>query len=433
MNDVIAAVSTANGTGGVAVIRLSGDGCLDMAKEMFSPSEKNCAYEPNRMYPGFISGEGFKDYGFAVYFKSPRSYTGEDVVEFHCHGGVQICRGILLKALSLGARAAEKGEFTKRAFLNGKLSLAAAEGVVDMINAESLALLRAGGMLYTGELTEKVRGIQSELTDVLAAIAAEIDYPEEDIDGLDMEKIREKISSVRNETQTLAAGYSRGKKIKNGVLVAICGKPNAGKSSLLNALLGYEKAIVSDEAGTTRDPVEGELQIDGVKYVFIDTAGLREGGGKVESIGIERAKNVVSSADVALFITDGNDEPPECINGELIRVFGKCDEAEPHGNYDIAVSSETGEGLGELLKRISSVAMGEGVLEKSFIVEERHYDALKRAADILGECAGNAAHLTCDLLAVDLRDAWSALGEITGETASEEIINAVFEKFCVGK
>ena len=280
MKECIAAIATAAGVGGVAVIRISGDDSLEIAKKMFTPV-KNIA--PNYMYPGHILGDGFEDYGFMVYFKSPKSFTGEDVVEFHCHGGVQIARGILKKCISLGARSAERGEFTKRAFLNGKLTLASAEGMVDMINAESLALLRAGSMLYNEKLSKEVTELQNTLKDILAEVAVEIDYPEEDSDGLDFKRISQKISTLKDEVEKLSSSYKSGKKIKQGVTVAICGKPNTGKSSILNALLGYDKAIVSSEEGTTRDAVEGTLEIGGVAYNFIDTAGIRLNAGTVEA------------------------------------------------------------------------------------------------------------------------------------------------------
>jgi len=435
MQENIAAISTANGTGGVAIIRISGGGALEIAKKMFTPSGGKTDYTPNYMYPGKIEGDGFTDYGFAVYFKAPKSFTGEDIVEFHCHGGVRIARGILKKALTLGARAAERGEFTKRAFLNGKLSLASAEGMVDMINAESLALLRAGSMMYSEKLTGEVREIQNRLKDILAQVAVEIDYPEEDEQGVDFAKTAKDINALNGEVLRLIQTYSGGKKIKSGVTVAICGKPNTGKSSLLNALLGYDKAIVSDEAGTTRDAVEGEIELYGVKYNLLDTAGIRERAGAVESIGIERAKNAVLAADIVLALVDENGEIclPQKPNGEVIKVFNKCDLYSPRGCYDIAVSAKTGEGLDLLKQKIAEKGAGEQSSDKAYIVEERHYDALRRAAQALNEAAVNVSSLTLDLIAVDLKEAWEALGEITGETASEEIISTVFEKFCVGK
>ena len=433
MQDCISAISTANGTGGVAIIRISGDKALGIALKMFTPSADVKEIAPNFMYSGKIAGEGFSDYGFMVYFAAPKSFTGEVTVEFQCHGGVQIARGILSKTLSLGARAAEKGEFTRRAFLIGKLTLSSAEGMIDMINAESLAVLRAGSMLYTEKLSGEVKKIQSSLTDILAAIAAELDYPEEDLDGLDFEKIKRDLAQLNGIISELAKSYSCGRKIKSGVLVAICGKPNAGKSSLLNAVLGYDKAIVSDEEGTTRDGVEGAIEIDGVTYNFIDTAGIREQAGEVEKMGIERAKNAIRTADIVLYLTDGTDVPPDGINGKIITVFNKTDIIKPHGTYDIAISAKTGEGIERLKKLISSAAIGESSLDKTYIVEERHFEALNRACASVDGAIMNIDSLTPDLIAVDLKEAWSALGEITGETANEQIINAVFAKFCVGK
>lgn len=433
MQQCIAAISTPSGAGGVAIIRISGAGALALAEKMFSPSANVTAFEPNYMYPGTIMGEGFTDYGFMVFFAAPKSFTGEDVVEFHCHGGVQLARGILKRALSLGARSAERGEFTRRAFLNGKLTLASAEGMIDMINAESLALLRAGGMLYCEKLSREVKDLQGLLTDILAAIAAELDYPEEDLDGLDFEEIKNKLKLLNGKISTLIASYSCGAKIKSGVTVAICGKPNAGKSSLLNALLGYDKAIVSQEEGTTRDVVEGAIDIDGITYNLTDTAGIRECAGAVEKMGIERAKNAIRTADIVLFLTDGNEIPPAEISGKLITVFAKSDLHTPCGRYDLALSSRTGEGMDELRKALAKAAVGEQSLDKAYIVEERHYNALNRAYMAVNGVIANLNNLTPDLIAVDLRESWEALGEITGETANESIINAVFEKFCVGK
>ncbi len=353
-------------------------------------------------------------------------------MEFQCHGGVQIARGILNKAIALGARSAERGEFTKRAFLNGKLSLASAEGMVDMINAESLALLRAGSMLYGEKLTAEVKALQAKLKDVLAGIAVEIDYPEEDESGADAAALKRKIVELEDEIKPLIASYKSGKLIKSGVMVALCGKPNSGKSSLLNALLGYDKAIVSPEAGTTRDAVEGTIEIDGVKYNLIDTAGIRGQAG--ESIGINRAKNAILAADIVLSVSEGEDvELPDGVSGKIIKVFNKTDIKQPQENYDICVSALTGDGLEKLKAMLAQTAVGGAALEKAYIVEERHYSALCRAANSLASAAAGSGLATLDLVAIDLKDAWDALGEITGETATEEIISTVFEKFCVGK
>ncbi len=431
MQESIAAIATASGTGGVAIIRISGENSLEIAGKMFTPYKN---FKPNYMYAGHIQADGFTDYGFLVYFKAPKSFTGEDVVELHCHGGVQLARGVLKKCLSLGARLADRGEFTKRAFLNGKLTLASAEGMADMINAESLALLRAGSMLYGEKLSNEVETLQNSLKDILAEVAVEIDYPEEDDGGLDLKKIKSQVAALKVATDGLVSGYKCGKKLKEGVTVAICGKPNTGKSSLLNALLGYDKAIVSAEAGTTRDAVEGAIDIDGVKYNLIDTAGIRECAGAVESIGIERAKKIVTTADIILSVSEGEDaDLPADVSGAVIRVFNKSDLKKPVGKFDIAVSAKTGNGLDKLKKLIAEISFGDIALDKAYVVEERHYAALLKAAKALKSATENLETLTLDIIAVDLKDAWDALGEITGETANEEIISTVFSKFCVGK
>ena len=433
--DVISAISTAPGVGGVAIIRMSGKNPLEIAQKMFTPVGNTAVknFKPNVMYAGNIDGCGFKDFGMCVYFKAPKSFTGEDTVEFHCHGGVQISRGILKRTVELGARLADRGEFTKRAFINGKLSLSSAEGMINMINSESLASLRAGNMLYSEKLTEEIKVFQSKLTDILARIAVDIDYPEEENEG-SFENICLEIASLSENLNSLASTYNVGKKIKDGVTVALCGKPNTGKSSILNALLGYDKAIVSSEAGTTRDAVEGEIHIDGIKYNLIDTAGIRSSAGEVESIGIERAKKIISSADIILSISDGQKKADiENYHGTVIKVFNKCDVNMPKEKYDVVVSAKTGEGIDKLKTIIAEKCIGETSLEKAYIIEERHYSALQRANEALKSAISNADMLSLDMLSVDLKEAWDSLGEITGETANEQIINTVFEKFCVGK
>ncbi len=436
-DEIISAISTPSGAGGVAIIRMSGGGCLEIAKKMFKPTggKEVLSFEPNRMYAGNIICEKFTDFGMCVYFKAPKSFTGEDVVEFHCHGGVQIARGVFKATLNAGARAASGGEFTKRAFVNGKLSLSSAEGMVDMINAESLAELRAGGLLYREKLTNKVVAVQQKLKDILAQIAADTDYPEEGIEETELGGLAEDLSRISGEIGDLISGYRTGRLIKNGVSVAICGSPNVGKSSLLNALLGYDKAIVSPVAGTTRDAVEGTIEIDGVKYNLTDTAGIRENAGEIESIGIDRAKAALSSADLVICVSDKGDfSAAEKVEGKpIINLFSKTDKNKAKGEFDVAVSAVTGEGLETLKKLIAEKTTGGRSLDGEFLIEERHYLALVRAKGRLDAAIAATGDFPLDLISLDIKACWEALGEVTGETANEEIIDTVFKKFCVGK
>lgn len=433
----IAAIATPAGTGGVAIIRISGSGALSVAEKMFQPSAKIgvADFLPNFMYTGRIICDGFADYGMCVYFKAPKSFTGEDVVEFHCHGGAEIARGVLRAALNNGAAMAERGEFTKRAFVNGKLSLSSAEGMIDMINAESLAEVRAGGLLYAEKLTKEVEGYQNCLKGILAQIAADCDYPEEGIAETSLSSVKDDLQSLQSGINALVKAYSGGKLIKSGVSVAICGAPNVGKSSLLNALLGYDKAIVSSVAGTTRDAVEGTVLLDGIKFNFTDTAGIRERAGEIESIGIERARRAIQTADAVLCVSEDGDYSAAQGVGEerLVKVYSKTDKRKPSGVYDVAISSVTGDGLDELKSLIFKKATGGKSLDGAYIIEERHYFALKRAAESLADAIGGLSEFPLDLISLDINAAWQALGEITGETANEEIISEVFAKFCVGK
>lgn len=435
--DLISAISTPAGVGGVAIIRVSGNGALLLANKMFAPSGKTAVpnFEPNKMYPGKILCGGFSDFGMCVYFKAPKSFTGEDVVEFHCHGGTEIARGVLSATFCAGARSAERGEFTKRAFVNGKLSLSSAEGMIDMINAESLAEVRAGGLLYSEKLTADIKNIQAALTDMLAGIAADCDYPEEGIEETELAGTGEELYDICNKLNALIGAYSGGKYIKSGVSVAICGAPNVGKSSLLNAMLGYDKAIVSPVAGTTRDAVEGTVQIKGVKFNFTDTAGIREQAGEIEKIGIQRAKRTLATADIVICVSESGDfsAADGVSEKRLVKVFSKSDELTPEGEYDVAVSSLTGEGLEKLKDFIVRKVTGANALENAYVIEERHYLALKRAREKLYSAACGVKDFPLDVIALDIREGWRILGEITGETADEEIINTVFAKFCVGK
>lgn len=446
MEENIAAIATPAGKGGVAIIRISGKSPLALAEKMFSPIGKTKVsdFEPYRMYPGRIDGGNFEDYGLCVYFKGPQSYTGEDIVEFQCHGGESIARGILKQAFRLGARPAGRGEFTKRAFLNGKLSLASCEGVADMINGESEAEVKAGYLLYSEKLTNRVRALQDELKTLLAGIDVSVDYPEEDIEEQHIIELKASLEGIVEKITALTSTYAVGKKIKSGVTVAICGKPNTGKSSLLNRLLGYEKAIVSNVAGTTRDAVEGVLEIDGQKFNLYDTAGVRESGDSIEAIGIERAENIIRSADVAVFVIDmaegGTSEEDARVlemvkDKPLITVVNKVDLSNVKSMIpaDVYTSAVTGEGVEKLKELLYQKSFGARTEDAAFLIEQRHFDALERAQTSLQKGIIACQFEPLDLIGIDVKEAWDSLGEITGETATEAIITEIFEKFCVGK
>ena len=445
MEENIAAIATPAGKGGVAIVRVSGKDALSLASKMFTPAGKVQVqdFEPYRMYPGKIDGGNFVDFGLCVYFKAPASYTGEDIVEFQCHGGENVARGILKQTFAHGARSAGRGEFTKRAFLNGKLSLASAEGVADMINGESDAEVKAGYLLYSEKLTDQVKNLQRELKTLLAGIDVSVDYPEEDVEEQHEEELAKALKVLRDKIAALLASYATGKKIKSGVTVAICGKPNTGKSSLLNKLLGYDKAIVSGVAGTTRDAVEGTIEIEGRKFNLYDTAGVRESEDSIESIGIERAESIIRSADVAVFVTDLisgiTDEDIrvlEMVKGKpLIKIINKTDitRDETETDADVLTSAVTGEGIEKLKRLLYEKSFGARGEDAAFLIEERHFDALNRAKDSLQRAIAACETQPLDLIGIDVKQAWDALGEITGETATEAIIEEIFSKFCVGK
>ena len=429
MEDTISAIATAQGKGGVAVVRVSGAAALGIARAMFS---RRGEFTPNTLYAGVIDCGSFQDFGMCVYFRAPHSFTGEDTVEFHCHGGTEIARGVLRATLSHGARLAVAGEFTKRAFLNGKLSLSAVEGMGEMIAAQSEAQVRAGFLLYGEKLTAEAVGLQGLLKECLAGIDADVDYPEEDLSPALGKEVAEKLRTVRSSLLKLKEQYRSGKKIRDGVNVALCGVPNAGKSSLLNALLGYDRAIVSAKAGTTRDVVDGALEINGVLFRVTDTAGLRESSDEVEREGIRRAENAIKGADVIVWLrTEEGEQPPAFPAVPVITAGAKSDLNRQTG-CDVAISSLTGEGIGELKRLLYE--RGFGGDDGAYLLEERHYEAVCNAlAGTEAALRGVESGLPSELYAEDVKRAYTSLGEISGETAAENIIDEIFSKFCVGK
>lgn len=442
-NDNIAAISTALGAAGVAVIRISGDTPLTVAEKLFKPLGKISVgdFEPNKMYVGEINADDFCDFGMCVFFKAPRSFTGENVVEFHTHGGTAIVKGVLKKILASGARLAERGEFTKRAFMNGKLSLSSAEGLIDMINSETESGVRAGYALYREKLTAKITEMQNVLLDAVSQIDVDMDFPEEDLEATSEARVRDDLENVLAQTEKLISTFRTGRVLKNGVKVGIVGKPNTGKSSLLNALLSYDKAIVSGIAGTTRDVVEGAIDVDGVRFNLYDTAGIRDTDDEIEHVGVAMSEKTVKECDALLFVADAGDitEEDEKIyasvkDKNVIFVVNKTDLSdEKDERADVYISAASGDNVEELKKMLYERFVGKVDTNADYLCEERHLAALSEARDKIASALSVLGKEPLDILAIDVRAAWQSLGEITGKTATEEIINNIFSKFCVGK
>lgn len=442
--DNIVAIATAHGASGVAVIRISGKSPLDIASKMFKPLKKMNVldFEPYKMYVGEIVCDEFSDHGLCVYFKGPNSFTGEDVVEFHSHGGVAITKGVMKKVLSLGARVAKNGEFTKRAFLNGKLSLASCEGLIGMINSESDSGVRAGYSLYRERLTKTVTDMQNDITEVLSGIDVDMDYPEENLDKVSEDFTLSTLKNVVDRINSLLDTFKVGRALKNGVKVGIVGKPNVGKSSILNALLCYDKAIVSDVAGTTRDVVEGAIDIFGTRFNFSDTAGIRDSDDKIEELGVGLSKRVLSESDLIVFVLDGTNVSAEdneiyelCKDKNNLVVVNKTDKSDYRDDRaDVYVSAKNNQNIERLRELIYEKTIGSDTsISGEYLCEERHYEALVRARDKFLFALNSIGKETLDLVAIDIKDGWDYLGEITGKTATEEIINDIFSRFCVGK
>lgn len=436
----IAAISTPVGAGGIGIMRVSGEDALAVADAIFICADaRPLAGTPRFMRFGTFDAGDFRDKGYAVFFPAAAAYTGEDTVEFYLHGGVRIMKGALDAALRAGARLAERGEFTKRAYLAGRLSLADAEGVADMINAESAAALNAAYRLMDGSLTREINGIGDFLGDVITSLEAVLDYPEETEDEV-LPPLEGEIKDALARVNALLATADSGRMAKYGVTAVLAGKPNAGKSSLMNALLGEERAIVTCTPGTTRDTIEGSVECDGVRINLVDTAGIRESEDEIESEGVRRAIRAAKHADVVLHVVDTTDDQAgeDALDFDGARVFtvrNKCDLTSykcPRMYGCFAVSAKEGVGVEGLRRAIAALAAEGMATGGEVITSERHKDALYRAKDAL-ESALSSLDGTVDLTLVDLREAYDALGEITGKTATEDVVDAIFAKFCVGK
>ncbi len=448
----ICAISTPIGSGGISIIRLSGEKSIEIASKVFYTKNLSVAnFEPNKLYLGSFNAKNFKDKCMCVYFKAPKSYTGEDVVEFQCHGGVRIANGIVAELIENGAVLAEAGEFTKRAFLNGKISLDEAEGVIDLINSETESQIKAGYELMQGSLRKTVLKLQKSITTILAKIEVSMDYPDEDLETGTIADTKKDLEGVEAELKNLLQTASSGMTIKNGCKLVILGKTNAGKSSLMNALLGFDRAIVTDIKGTTRDTLEESFEYKGVKFILVDTAGIREAKDKVEQIGIEKAKDTLNTADVILYVVDGSMKMDEEDNA-LLKLIGKkkavaiinksdlkqnadVDILNKHFEKVMKISALKGEGIMELKEYLYNLVIDEKSLSSAvMLTNTRHINIVREAKDLTGLALREVEqNLSLDLLALDIKNIWLKLGEITGETNTEEIIDEIFMKFCLGK
>ena len=459
LSDTIAAVSTPRGKGGIAVIRISGAETHKIVSAVFSPAggKKTHSYPPRRAVYGTIcdiSGEAI-DTGLLTFFKSPASYTGEDMAELSCHGGVYVTRCVLSAVLSAGARMALPGEFTKRAFLAGKLTLTEAEAVGELLDADTEDKMRLASSALRGKLSEKIDSVISKLTNVMSALYAAIDYPEEDIGDEGEREIGGVILSSIADVKKLLSTYRRGKAVSDGVKCVICGRPNAGKSSLYNLITGEESAIVTDIAGTTRDVLRERVSFGGVTLELCDTAGIRETEDSVESIGVRRAEAEMEKAELLVGVFDssaplGEDERSmiasypsvpriAVINkNDLERCIGEDDikYIEEHHDAVVYMSCETGAGLDELSDAVGALydAGSCDIGRDAVIWSARHEATLRRALDYLEAAsvsleAGDPVDAVCTLC----EGALSELSETDGRGVTEEIVAGIFSKFCVGK
>lgn len=437
----IAAISTPTGIGGIAVIRLSGDEAKSIAERFVKPlTDHRVVYSP------FVADGETLDEVMATYLQAPHSYTGDDTVEIACHGSLYIQQAILQQLLQAGARMAEPGEFTRRAFINGRLNLSQAEAVADLINSTSEASNKLAISQLRGGYQQKLKTMRQELLDLTALLELELDFSQEDVEFADRSRLLTLTETIESEASRLVESFRTGNAVKNGIRVAIVGNPNVGKSSLLNALLDDDRAIVSNIPGTTRDTIEDTLTIDGHLIRFIDTAGIRQSDNPIEQAGIDRSRKAAKEADVVIYVQDATDcqsntNIPDT-QATVIAAINKCDLIEASSGQQAAgshssiqafnISAKTGMGLEELKQAI--VTPFKEVGDSAMLTNLRHYEAMKRLLDAIRLVKqGLQSETPSDLVAIDLRDAIHQIGTITGEVTTDEILGTIFSRFCVGK
>ncbi len=452
--DTIAAISTPKGEGGIGIIRISGDKSFEILDKIFKPKNPNKDLGFYQFNYGFIhDGEKVIDESMVVRMKAPKTYTCEDVVEINCHGGQFVTQKVLELVLKNGARHAEQGEFTKRAFMNGRIDLSQAEAVMDLIQGKTEKSISLSLDQLRGDLRDKINSFKKALLDITAHVNVVLDYPEEGIDDPLPVELRDNLEAVYEEATRLIESYDKGKKIKEGIKTVIVGKPNVGKSTLLNSLLREERAIVTHVAGTTRDVIEEVINIKGIPLVLVDTAGIRQTDDIVENIGVEKSKEFIEKADLVLLVLDASreleDEDREVINQinenhkkvivllKKIDLERKIDLDEYNFENIVEISAQKNVGIEDMEEKIYSFIVDEKVedsSEKLIITNVRHKTALEKTKDAIRNIFETIdMGLPMDLISVDLKEALDSLSEITGEISSEDILDHVFGNFCVGK
>lgn len=455
--DTIVAISTAPGVGGIGIIRLSGEDTFNIIEKIFIQKNKKNIEDIQGFtikYGNIVNKNEIIDEVLVSYFKKPKSYTKEDMCEINSHGGNVVMRQILEVCLENGARLAEPGEFTKRAFLNGRIDLAQAESVVELLNSKTDAETKVSVRQLEGFLSKRISNIRKELIDIMVDIEANIDYPEYDLEEISYNNTLNKLKKIKIDLEKLEKSFNNGKIIKDGIKVAIIGKPNAGKSSLLNSMLKEERAIVTQYEGTTRDTIEEFLEIDGIPIKIIDTAGIRNAKDEVEKIGIKKSKQIANEADlvIAIFdiskeITDEDKQILEIIkNKNAIIVLNKVDLLENNKKINeeylnlnkkvIKISALNKEGIENLYNEISNMFKFNEIKNDNEIIitNIRHKEAIKNSIKNINEAIKTLEdNMPIDIISINIKDSLEALGEITGENVSESIINEIFSKFCLGK
>ena len=453
MSHTLAAISTGNQVSAIGILRLSGSQSAQIANMVFKPANGRPVSEaPNRkLIMGTLFDKSSRpiDQCLAVYTRGPHSYTGEDTVEFHCHGSPAVLAAGLDALFQAGAMPAKRGEFTKRAFLNGQLGLTQAEAVIDLIEAETAeAAANAAGQV-AGRLQNKLSPIYNNLTDLCSHFHAVLDYPDEDIEDFGLSNYETALKNDAKSLQTILQTYGQGKILRQGVSAAILGKPNVGKSSLLNALAGYERVIVTEIAGTTRDTVEETVMLGNTRLRLIDTAGIRQTADTIEAMGVERSKSAAEDADLVLFVCDGSSDLEDadkavidlCLESKnAVALINKSDlkaAVQPSDlpfNTIIKVCAKTGEGLDQLSDVIDTMFAGNSPCDGSILTNPRQFDAIRRAYEaMLAALQSLKLGLTPDAVLTDIEVAMEAMGEVTGATVREDITARIFERFCVGK